>query len=703
MRHTLTPIATLYLLFALLLGVGCDEDSTHGGSVDVHPSDVDLVETSSMPDSSATDTMSDSTSTDATSDSGPRDVSEDTVQADTTVAVDLRDGADGSTPPPLPIDQTWVLIPDGPDSTKYLDQIPFSVSGDGVLVIQVVSETSVDVTICMDESFCEPLTLRQSNQAPEWAPELFYMEFDGAQDGHIEIETRDYDRPSSRTIELQVRFLPWTDEPTTHQRLEDAVDIQLPIARRGQHPGDGISFWYHWDAPSAGYISIIRIAPIYSAASYLCDAELYRGNPLGCPDSRERLSHFFVTRAGAQYILLDSQDGSPQDYRFFAVFTPDPVAPLCASGEHANGAGACAPIGSCASGYHDGGWGDCVAEGVCDSGFLLDDAQRCAGWLHLTSLPEGRRLDRVNGTHTTLSDGRTYFGGHSIEVDEYRSLVFDPDTGSWLESDTTLSDHWTWKACPLGDGRALVLQVTGTSGLLGNPTVVERIYDPVADAWSELAAPSGVTWKWPDCLLLSDGTTLAYDPYSASRFDPASETWTSAGSGPLGSHEGTAVEAANGHVFVAAGAAEVENNLALWDWDPADNTWSKKADWPHSSELSDRAKLLTDGEELIVFCGEDSAQQPNRDAGRYTPADNTWTALQELPHSYLTNVIRSAGRMAAYTMESPRQIGFYDPTNDEWTFVGGAAPFVPLTLTQSSSGELFLIGQEQVVRYRVAP
>ncbi len=179
---------------------------------------------------------------------------------------------------------------------------------------------------------------------------------------------------------------------------------------------------------------------------------------------------------------------------------------------------AVAPVGGCPAGppgTHDGGDGACVAAGVCAAGSTLEADGRCSGWRRLG----GEGPSAVEARLTPLADGRVLFsGGYLGEAVTAEAWRFDPPTERFLATAPMPTARYGHSATLLPDGRVLVAGGTTVFGFEDTPTAVVELYDPVADAWTELA-PLPAPRRDHAAVALPDGRVLIAGGFGARRVD----------------------------------------------------------------------------------------------------------------------------------------------------------------------------------------
>ena len=193
-----------------------------------------------------------------------------------------------------------------------------------------------------------------------------------------------------------------------------------------------------------------------------------------------------------------------------------------------------------------------------------------------------------------------------------------------------------------------------------------------------------------------DGETLA----TVEAFDFATNTWSTKAPLParLESTNGAAVIA--GKIYVSGGR-DLDNHSpgsddgiprsSLYVYDPATDTWSRKADMPLPS---------TDGVSGVIG-GRLYVLNPNYARFyRYDPAADSWTALASCPLRHISGAaavidgkLYVAGGYARFGVTYPtRKLHVYDPATDTWEAKAPLPRGVAGAAGARLQGRLYVIG-----------
>jgi N-acetylneuraminic acid mutarotase len=199
----------------------------------------------------------------------------------------------------------------------------------------------------------------------------------------------------------------------------------------------------------------------------------------------------------------------------------------------------------------------------------------------------------------------------------------------------------------LKDGHLLV-----AGGSNNGPLDSVRLYDPAQNTWANAASMSvaregdAAVLLHSGKVLVAGGQTSTADSSSPSYtrtaeiYDPASDTWTSAGTMSIGRFQPTMTVLEDGRVLVAGGSGDIDTGsgvkaavpLASAEiYDPGTGLWSDAA--PMSGARAQHtATLLPDGT-VLVAGGYDEAGHELASAEVYDPAHDSWSATGPLAHA----------------------------------------------------------------------
>lgn len=198
--------------------------------------------------------------------------------------------------------------------------------------------------------------------------------------------------------------------------------------------------------------------------------------------------------------------------------------------------------------------------------------------------------------------------------------LYDPATGQWTYTGSTLVPRESANAIRLADGRVLLAGGYNGSGpgcTDATPADTE-VYDPATGRWSFAGnLPHG--WLGGAMVLLPDHSVLMVDGNQqgsaafaeAMIFDPATNQWSEAANPILPRSGASAALLPDGDVLVSQGG-QLQSEI----YDPAANTWSLDATTLDANN-GGHTFLLPNGQVLLVGGGNSTG--PSTTAELYTP------------------------------------------------------------------------------------
>ncbi|HEY5429637.1 MAG TPA: MFS transporter, partial [Solirubrobacteraceae bacterium] len=228
---------------------------------------------------------------------------------------------------------------------------------------------------------------------------------------------------------------------------------------------------------------------------------------------------------------------------------------------------------------------------------------------------------RFDQTATLLSDGDVLvaggFTGNPPEPTATAEL-YHPSSDLWSSAGSMGMARAAHTATLLPDGKVLV---AGGQDGAGNVTATAELYDPASNTWSP-AGSLATAREQQTATLLPDGRVLVAGGYvpgdvtaAAELYDPASNSWSPAASMSTPRAGDTATLLSDGSVLIAGGTASVSSGageLASAElYDPASDSWSSAGSMT-TARTEDTATLLSDGRVLV-------AGGLNSSAELYTP------------------------------------------------------------------------------------
>ncbi len=203
---------------------------------------------------------------------------------------------------------------------------------------------------------------------------------------------------------------------------------------------------------------------------------------------------------------------------------------------------------------------------------------------------------RLYPTATILNDGRVLVVSETLSGPQPWTQIYDEQLNSWWLPAQSIDEHATHLAMKLSDDRVLV-----TGGIpLGKKS---EIYDPTANAWTQVAPTNGVHAD-QDLRMLPGGDAVTVGGPLVEAYSPGANSWTARAT-PIYRHERHATEALSNGMFVASGGTPIASGLT-WGhgtqlYDVQTDTWTQLAstvtrrDGVPLSLLKDESLLLAGG------------------------------------------------------------------------------------------------------------
>lgn len=250
-------------------------------------------------------------------------------------------------------------------------------------------------------------------------------------------------------------------------------------------------------------------------------------------------------------------------------------------------------------------------------------------WNPTDSMIEGRE----GHTATLLSDGRVLVAGGS---ESGSSELYDPGTGTWTASGDLTEARVNHTATLLPDGKVLVvggvrpgLDETGTGNNI--PVSSAELYDPATESWTSAGNTREAHGRGHTATLLPTGRVLVAGGgvlggrASAELYDPISGSWIATGSMGDARWYHTATLLPDGTVLVAGSVSSV-SSAELFD--PATGIWTATGSMVHGRH-DFTATLLANGTVLAT------AYEGSETAELYDPATGSWSETGSMSDVHL--------------------------------------------------------------------
>lgn len=328
---------------------------------------------------------------------------------------------------------------------------------------------------------------------------------------------------------------------------------------------------------------------------------------------------------------------------------------VATSAQHCGACGvACAPGQVCVD-------GQCAAPRACST----------TGWSSGASMPIAPGESQPFFQAQRLRTGKVLV--FATDYPTTGAVLYDPATDSWsFTGSMAISRNWPSSAV-LRSGQ--VLLAGGAWGIDAWDRSAE-LYDPATGAWTPTGSMAEARGGAPAVVLNSGKVLVAGGSNfnsiegmsglaSAELFDPATGTWTAAGSLSLGRIGHSMVLLPSGKVLVAGGYNGMGGDWRTAEiFDPATGQWRTTAP-THASHQNGTATLLPSG--LVLVVG-DLWGDPTL-AEIFDPATETWSLARPMPvgrSGHGAALLPSGQVLVAGGSGGLASTLLYDPPSDTW-------------------------------------
>jgi hypothetical protein len=200
--------------------------------------------------------------------------------------------------------------------------------------------------------------------------------------------------------------------------------------------------------------------------------------------------------------------------------------------------------------------------------------------------------------------------------------------GSWTARASTVNGPTYYASAVLMDGRVLVAGGEDNFGNDGVDIDQAEIYDPVADSWTTISTPGwGFIGDAPGCLL-ADGRFImgSINDTRTAIYDPVANNWTAGPTKGDASSEETWTLLPDGTVLTA----EVNGHPNAEKYDPASNSWVSAGTVPADLVLTTSASTEI-GPAILMTDGRVFATGASGHTDLYTPGTGNWAPGPDFP------------------------------------------------------------------------
>lgn len=355
------------------------------------------------------------------------------------------------------------------------------------------------------------------------------------------------------------------------------------------------------------------------------------------------------------------------------------------------------------------------------------------GWSAAGSLASGR----ASQTASLLPNGRVLVvGGETNATSGQSSLaraeIYDFSTNRWSDAGSLASGRRNQTATVLPNGQVVIIggELTRSGSTTSATTPSAEAYDSASNSWRSLA-PAATSRSRHTATLLPDGRILVVGGISVSAdgslaksvstaeiYDPASNTWSSAGSLAQGRSGHTATLLPDGRVVIvggesisASGSADLTASSEIFD--PRTGTWSPSGPLTTGRE-GHTATLLASGKILVVGGQTDlsrggnvrfvsagqAAVAPSSSAELFDPQTNSWSPVASLATERAEHtttllpdgqvlVVGGIGKASDAPLATAER---YDPINNRWLTIAAPTARASHTATLLPDGSVLVVG-----------
>ncbi len=271
---------------------------------------------------------------------------------------------------------------------------------------------------------------------------------------------------------------------------------------------------------------------------------------------------------------------------------------------------------------------------------------------------------------------------------------------------TLTQAQWTKKdSVPLfntGTWGGMAFAVNGKAyfggGYVGNNTNLNEMYeyDPATGIWAaKNDLPGSVANRSGGITFTIDGKAylglgiVDFNSFTTPtwtfltdlwQYNPSSDTWTKKADFPGAGRGYCGVFVVNNKAYVVGGntgklTADAINDV--YEYDPASDKWTKKADYPNGNYIKNQPFAFGLNNKGYIVGGQTSNGITNANY-QYDPATDTWTAKKAIPLPKASGGVSFIANGKGYCTLGSQGNGQYNPTTyayhpdiDDWEYVSG--------------------------------
>jgi hypothetical protein len=318
-------------------------------------------------------------------------------------------------------------------------------------------------------------------------------------------------------------------------------------------------------------------------------------------------------------------------------------------------------------------------------------------WISVAPMAQGR----LSHASVKLADGRVLVsGGFNSNGYTASAEIYDPMANTWSATGSMTQARGRHTMSRLPDGKVLV--VGGYIGINNPPTGVE-LYDPSTGTFSNIGSLTprfdhSATTLTDGRILIAGGNSGNTVLNTALLYDPATGVFSAAGTLPRVHQAHRATRLADGRVLVTgnfSGSNLVSEMLTADLYNPATNTWSQAGSMK-AGRYWHAAGLLQDGR-VILAGGQGNNNNYLSSAEIYTPATNTFALVTSMgtsrgQPSFATlsdGTFLVAGGYSGFASLATSQR--YDAATNTWSSAGSMASAHTGAVTEVLDGKDVLV------------
>ncbi|HEX6539573.1 MAG TPA: kelch repeat-containing protein [Candidatus Dormibacteraeota bacterium] len=333
-------------------------------------------------------------------------------------------------------------------------------------------------------------------------------------------------------------------------------------------------------------------------------------------------------------------------------------------------------------------------------------ADAATAWTSTAALP----APRTNATTTLLRNGQVLVAGgvDDLSQPQATAYLYNPATQTWTQASSMHTARSSHAAALLANGTVLVAGGTTTAQNQTPPTATAEVFDPATSTWSSVGSMAAPRWGFAATtlsngkVLVAGGENAATDGCiceelrTAELYNPATRTWSAAGSMSQGRTNPTATLLSSGDVLVVGGyrGQKFDTSDPLADSEVyvgSTGQWRLTGDMIIQRQLHE-ATLLPDGRVFVagglpanLFNVSGHVTPTTPDAEFYEPnatdlitgRQGTWVPASPMPSGRAQHgqALLADGRVlvAGGVDDNEQAINsalLYDPATDAWLDAG---------------------------------